>query len=397
MSSSGLFKVAGQTYEYLNEMEKAYPYFVKAEPEKVKTKEEAVAPSKDKIKKDKSSESSKSNKNKEKVPKVKQETRKQALARKRQEAREAHLKKVQEERSAKDSPKEVAIAETRARIQSGIYKEYHAKKIAYLSNIPNTCLTDFEKLDFVEHVRIEKDGAIAVCEGWCCLRCNTVYLPLDKKADIDVFLSKKQPNVTKRTAGIVIQYVPASISNGEVNFTTPDATLYVCKGMTSCKRNSHKVESATGLLLNRSGAIIKININYCPECRRCFISYDEYQNYKKIYGGLLGNIKITNGSYIPFEADLAQESILSICGYSVNQTENLSPAIRQGILQYLIDSKVSNKPEIIDYLNFFIKRNGKKANMEEAVRRWNEDLKWVREYQINRQRKFEISNIQKKK
>ena len=165
--------------------------------------------------------------------------------------------------------------------------------------------------------------------------------------------------------------------------------------MTSCKRNNHNVEAATGLLLNRSGVVIKININYCPECKRCFISYDEYLNYKKIYGGLLGNIKITNGSYVSFEADLAQESILSICGYSVNQTENLSPAIRQGILQYLIDSKVSNKPEIIDYLNFFIKRNGKKANMEEAVRRWNEDLKWVREYQMNRQRQFEISNVRK--
>jgi hypothetical protein len=33
--------------------------------------------------------------------------------------------------------------------------------------------------------------------------------------------------------------------------------------------------------------------------------------------------------------------------------------------------------------------------MGEAVRRWNEDLKWVREYQINRQRHFEITNIQK--
>ena len=86
-----------------------------------------------------------------------------------------------------------------------------------------------------------------------------------------------------------------------------------------------------------------------------------------------------------------------MCGYSVNQTDNLSSAVRQGILQYLIDSKVSNKPEIIDYLNFFIRRNGKKQNMGEAVRRWNEDLMWVREYQINRQRHFEISNIQKNK
>lgn len=144
-----------------------------------------------------------------------------------------------------------------------------------------------------------------------------------------------------------------------------------------------------------NGAIIKINTNYCPQCRKYFISHDEYMRYRKLYGVLLGNIKLTNESFLQSEVELAEESILHMCGYSVNQTDNLSPAIRQGILQYLIDSKVSNKPEIIDYLNFFIRRNGKKQNMSEAVRRWNEDLMWVREYQINRQRYFEITNIQK--
>ena len=60
-------------------------------------------------------------------------------------------------------------------------------------------------------------------------------------------------------------------------------------------------------------------------------------------------------------------------------------------------TSLSNKPEIIEYLNVFIKRNGKRQNMEEAVRRWNEDLRWVREYRLNRQRHFEISNIHKNK
>ena len=143
--------------------------------------------------------------------------------------------------------------------------------------------------------------------------------------------------------------------------------------------------------------VIKINTNYCPQCRKYFIGHDEYVRYRQIYGVLLGNIKITNGSFVQSETDLADESILHMCGYSVNQADNLTSVERQGILQYLIDSKVSSKPEIIEYLNFFIKRNGKRQNMEEAVRRWNEDLRWVREYQLNRQRYFEISNIQKNK
>ena len=120
-------------------------------------------------------------------------------------------------------------------------------------------------------------------------------------------------------------------------------------------------------------------------------------HYKSIYGVLMGNVKVTNGSFVSFSGDLAQESILHLCGYSVNQTDNLSASARQQILQYLIDSKNMSKPEIISYLNGFIRRNGKKANMEEAVRRWEADIKWVRNYQLNRQRYFEIANIQKNK
>lgn len=134
---------------------------------------------------------------------------------------------------------------------------------------------------------------------------------------------------------------------------------------------------------------------YCPQCKKCFISYNKYINYRRRYGALLGNIKIANSSFVTSETELAEESILHICGYSVNQSDNLSKTERHAILQYLIDSKVSSKPEIISYLDFFIHRNGKKQNMDEAVRRWTEDINWVRDYQINRQNHYKIANIQK--
>lgn len=290
--------------------------------------------------------------------------------------------------------REAAILEVRQRNASGLSKSYHAKHVVYLSEIPQSCPNDGEQLDLVKKVLLERGDVSIKTKAWCCFRCRTAYLLETDQEKI----SQKFTHATQKIQAKSKQHTndPTTSTNTDpTNFAIPQNILYVCKGLISCKKNNHTVEAVTGILFGKNREVIKLNTNYCPHCKKCFISYNEYMNYRRRYGALLGNIKIANGSFITSETELAEESILHICGYSVNQSDNLSITERHAILQYLIDSKVSSKPEIISYLDFFIRRNGKKQNMEEAVRRWTEDINWVRDYQINRQHHYEIASIQK--
>lgn len=290
--------------------------------------------------------------------------------------------------------RDAAILEIRQRNASGLSKSYHAKNVVYLSEIPQSCPNDGEQLDLVKKVLLERGDVSIKTKAWCCFRCRTAYLLETNQDKINQkFAHATQKKQTKSKP--LEDATNVSTNTDPTNFAIPQNTLYVCKGLISCKRNNHTVEAVTGVLLGKNGEVIKLNTNYCPQCKKCFISYNEYMNYRRRYGALLGNIKIANGSFITSESELAEESILHICGYSVNQSENLSKIERHAVLQYLIDSKVSSKPQIISYLDFFIRRNGKKPNMEEAVRRWTEDINWVRDYQINRQCHYEIASIQK--
>lgn len=369
MASSGSFKIGGQPYEYLNEMEIAYPHPFKPLTQSMKQPDPPVSLPNP-------------------VPDVtiapaesKTETKKQP--------------ETQKKEGKKQKQKKVGAASISKKIAAGQGKHLKVHRICYPKTMPTVCTNCSHELVYATHVVIQLGNSKVTTKAWCCMKCKMAYIPTEDQDVVREKLRQADLREHSKTAIVLRKVDSVPALDEPVNLAIPQNTLYVCKGLISCNRNGHNVESATGIMLAKNGAVIKINTNYCPQCRKYFISHDEYMRYRKLYGVLLGNIKLTNGSFVQSEVELAEESILHMCGYSVNQTDNLSPAVRQSILQYLIDSNVSSKPEIIDYLNFFIRRNGKKQNMGEAVRRWNEDLKWVREYQINRQRHFEISNIQK--
>lgn len=365
LSASGSFSIGGQSYEYLNELEMAYPYPFKPLPQTPTTPVKDPVPD-------------------PALPIVSAESKSNGT-------RQQSEKATKEERKLRR--KEAGIAATRKRLVSG--QIVHVHKLSYPSVMPKVCNKDGEELFYATRVIIDMAGAGIKTRAYYCLKCKTAYILKEDQEKIreEVRKADLRQNLKYNLSTPLSSSRPAP--NEPINLAIQQNTLYVCKGIIVCRRNAHDVESATGVMLGKNGAVAKINTNYCPQCRKCFIGYDEYMRYRQIYGVLLGNIKVTNGSFVQSEAELADESILHMCGYSVNQTDNLSSAERHSILQYLIDSKVSNKPEIIEYLNFFIRRNGKRQNMEEAVRRWNEDLRWVREYQLDRQRHFEIVNIQK--
>ena len=234
---------------------------------------------------------------------------------------------TKEERKKKQ--KEADIEATRKRLASGKGKAVHVHKLSYPSVMPKVCTKDGQELFFATNVIIDMASAGIKTKAWCCLKCKTAYIPKEDQEVIREKLRKADMRQSLKGNTVLqkVAPVPAPDPNEPVNLAIPQNTLYVCKGLISCNRNSHSVESATGIMLAKNGSIIKINTNFCPQCRKYFISHDEYMRYRKLYGILLGNIKVTNGSFVGAETDLAEESILHMCGYSVNQTDNLSPAV----------------------------------------------------------------------
>ena len=61
--------------------------------------------------------------------------------------------------------------------------------------------------------------------------------------------------------------------------------------------------------------------------------------------------------------------------------------------QKIICDGVLSKYEIMKYLDMFIRINGQKYNMDVAVAKWEDDLKFVREYNFDKQRIVRIDKI----
>lgn len=238
-----------------------------------------------------------------------------------------------------------------------------------------------------------------------CTNCKRLFLdfPLTHYRSLASFSANNSSSYAiKMLTPVSLEKIFSSSSSvqstqkSEIKFDSPRRILYICKGTISCTRKNHPIESATGILVGRNDRIIRININHCRQCDQYFLGYAEYRHYRDLYGILLGNLTVTSsGSFSGRYSSMADESPLKLCGYNVSQSDNLTPEERQSILKYLIDHNILAKPQIIDYLNFFINQNQNRSNMEEAVRRWKEDLSWVRNYRILKQNQFFISDIKR--
>lgn len=161
--------------------------------------------------------------------------------------------------------------------------------------------------------------------------------------------------------------------------------LWVHRGVIKCVRDKHDIECITGYLQNKKGQMVKLNVNHCKHCERFFISYDEYLHYRDLYGPLICNIHLTEYGKLSGTVPRAEDSLLSLIGYNVNQSDGLTDTERQYILSQILQNHIMKKNEIINYLNIFIRVNGAKHNMKFAVSKWKSDLDFVRNFQLETQ------------
>ena len=103
------------------------------------------------------------------------------------------------------------------------------------------------------------------------------------------------------------------------------SVLYIYKGKTSCHTRKHEMVSATAVLTGRNNSEIKLNVEYCPQCKKFLMSYTVYETYREKYGMLLGKLRMDSASTFGIaDVILSECSPLKLNGYSVNQQDGYS-------------------------------------------------------------------------
>lgn len=173
--------------------------------------------------------------------------------------------------------------------------------------------------------------------------------------------------------------------------------LYIYNGVLGCEARGHKLEAVTGTLATVKGSVVHMNVNYCHECRRHFVSRSEYEHYRSLHGPLLGNITFQsdNDGETESELSLNEESPLMLCGYGVSVREGLTIRERRLLLANIMDRGILSKPRVMEYLQFFISWRENNPKMAEACKKWRSDLDWVRDYRIDEQRRFDVESIRR--
>ena len=86
------------------------------------------------------------------------------------------------------------------------------------------------------------------------------------------------------------------------------------------------------------------------------------------------------------------ESELTLYGYNV-RAGGLSENERMTLLSQLLIMKILSKERIIAILRNNINYNGRKKNLQASVQRWEDDIEFVQNFDLNKQQKVYSNNI----
>ena len=179
-----------------------------------------------------------------------------------------------------------------------------------------------------------------------------------------------------------------TFGDGRVQFDKYNNRLYINKRIHDCQRNGHIVVSVTGVVKKIDGRDLNINAQYCATCRKYYIEKEQFDRYRALYGIILGHFAYCDGLNKGYAPLMNQYSLLNLCGYNVNQKDDLSSKTRQAVLKYVIVNKLMSKPDVIKHLDYYINLNGSQSNKKIAVRKWKEDLDYVNNLDMTKQKKI---------
>lgn len=181
-----------------------------------------------------------------------------------------------------------------------------------------------------------------------------------------------------------------------------DFRKFVIHGdMSDCESKDHDYEEINACIYVYSSACgmqqYTVNAYYCNECKAYYINEAEY-NILRRRGKLMCQV-FSQKSFEKFKsesnygANLRPESLLHIAGYNVGQEDNLSEDVRHKIIEYVIESGLMKKSEVLYLLNYFIESRELMQSMEVPVSRWKADREWLRGYRSTGKRLVGIRYI----
>jgi len=140
---------------------------------------------------------------------------------------------------------------------------------------------------------------------------------------------------------------------------------------------------------------------YCKTCNIYYMYEDQYNTLSK-KGKILCriyNLKQWQEGYTSdvFFGKLNMESIFKICGYSVSSNSSVPDQARQNLLSFLIDRKIVSLAQTLNFLHWLIDNRKDSARMQNAVKKWKSDLKYITEkYRDNKSGTITVESIIRK-
>lgn len=140
---------------------------------------------------------------------------------------------------------------------------------------------------------------------------------------------------------------------------------------------------------------------YCKTCNVYYMYEDQYNTLSK-KGKILCriyNLKQWQEGYTSddFFGKLNMESIFKICGYSVSSNSSIPDQARQNLLSFLIDRKIVSLAQTLNFLHWLIDNRKDSARMQNAVKKWKSDLKYITEkYRDNKSETITVESIIRK-
>lgn len=153
----------------------------------------------------------------------------------------------------------------------------------------------------------------------------------------------------------------------------------------NCANRFHhlqRIHAIVNVLKNGEVKEVRTEAAYCPECDKYYILERDYQSLKRS-GTICCKI-------IEFEellhnkqsfSDWQEKSILRTYGYTVSKTENLTKQERHQILDFVMENKIMTSSQIISHLVWQIETRKRMWNMQDAISKWEDDIRYVRQYQ----------------
>ena len=153
--------------------------------------------------------------------------------------------------------------------------------------------------------------------------------------------------------------------------------LYVFIDENTCDEENHILSDVKVRFQFYGKPSKEYTIERCANCCRFQISLEKLNYIFESYGVIKCNIKYDHENYNEFSG-FAETSIFRDLGYTVGQSIGLSTKKRQNILKFAIDSGKASKYEVMNFLKQRIMINGSKEGNELAVKKWEEDYKYIK-------------------